>query len=60
HSKAARVLETVMSCFKKGRQLVSHCCRCDVSAIRKQGNRNQAMATWEEMSCANTFGLQTA
>ena len=65
-----RVREKVMRCFKSARQLqrfvsvhdqvanLFHRCRYHVSAVQKRANRSQAMAAWEEVTCASTFGIQ--
>jgi putative transposase len=67
-----RVREKVMRRFKSARQLqrfvsvhdqvanLFHRCRYNVSATKKWANRSQAMEAWEGVTCANTFGLQTA
>ena len=67
-----RVREKVMRCFKSTRQLqrfvsahdqianLFHRCRYNVSAAEKRTNRSQAFAAWEGVTCANTFGIQTA
>ena len=67
-----RVREKVMRCFKSACQLqrfvsvhdqianLFHRCRYNVSATEKRTNRSQAFAAWEGVSCANTFGIQTA
>jgi hypothetical protein len=34
--------------------------RYNLSALQKRTNRNQALAAWEEVSCANTSGIQAA
>ena len=67
-----RVRERVMRCFKSSRQLqrfvsvhdqvanLFHRCRYNVSATEKRTNRSQALTAWEGVTCANTFGIQTA
>jgi putative transposase len=67
-----RVREKVMRRFKSARQLqrfvsvhdqvanLFHRCRYNVSATEKRTNRSQAFAAWEGVTCANTFGIQTA
>ena len=37
-----------------------HRCRYNVSTTEKRTNRSRASATWEGVTCANTFGIQTA
>lgn len=67
-----RVREKIMRRFKSARQLqrfvsvhdqvanLFHRCRYNVSTTEKRANRSQAMEAWEGVTCANTFGLQTA
>jgi putative transposase len=67
-----RVREKVTRRFKSACQLqrfgsvheqvanLFHRRRYNVSATEKRTNRNQALAAWEGVTCANTFGIQAA
>jgi putative transposase len=57
--KSARQLQRFVSVHDQVANLF-HRCRYNVNATEKRANRSQAMEAWEGVTCANTFGLQTA